>query len=190
MDMEKTEHEARANALRQLIGNTSDDYSMRRYAAMSGISITELPAKRKAWIAELRELDGHTLSLDDIKVEAIAETKELLTVALETPVEFNGKRYSVTLEKQNLLSAQLGLFGLNTQAGTPVPLHWNATGEPCEQWDFPDLLALSNRIAMHVTPLAQLQREAEMEINKCKTEEKVRAAITEYAAALSSGISE
>ena len=185
----KLANRERVKTLRQLISETGDDYSMRAYASMSGVSLAELPAMRKEWLAELRSIDGLTLSLDDVKAEAIAETKKLLANALETPIDFNGKKYSVTLEKQNLLSAQLGLFGLNSQAGSPMPLHWNATGEPCEIWEFPNLLALSNAIAAHVTPLAQLQREAEVEINDCDTEVKVRAAVAKYAIAISSGIS-
>jgi hypothetical protein len=162
---------------------------MRVYAAMSGIPLADLPEIRRAWINELHEIDNLTLTLDDIKGESIEETRRLLAHALETPITFVGKQYSVTMEKQNLLSAQLGLYSLNVAAGATPTLTWNATGEPCEPWDFADLLSLSNAIAMHVTPLAQLQRDVEVSINEAATEDDVNTAVTNYAAALTSAIS-
>ena len=185
-NMEMMEKEARANALRQLISQTADDFSIATYAARAGHDPAEMPEMRRAWIAELRKLDGHAPTLEEVKAEAVAKTRLLLANALDTPIPFNGKLYSVTLEKQNLLSAQLGLFGLNAQAGNPIPLTWNATGEPCESWKFEDLLTLSNTIAAYVKPLAQLQRDAEVDINKCTTEVKVQKTVATYVAALTS----
>jgi hypothetical protein len=187
-NMEMNEQEARANALRQLIGLTKDDFSMASYAAMAGIDPAELPGMRRAWIAELRGLEGNAPTLEEVKAEAIMESRLILAQTLETPIEFSGKLYSVTLEKQNLLSAQLGLFGLNAQAGAPTPLTWNATGEPCEPWEFEQLLTLSNTIAAHVKPLAQMQRDAEVNINKAKNEKEVRNVLTKYADALDKAV--
>ena len=189
MDLEVQEQEARANALRQVISQTADDNSMATYAARAGHDPVKMPEIRRAWIAELRKLDGNAPTLDEIKSDAIMETRVLLEKALETPIRFKDRLYSVTLEKQNLLSAQLGLFGLNTQAGIQTDLTWNATGEPCDPWAFEDLLTLSNTIAAYVKPLAQLQRDAEVEINKSTTEGKVQKAVSAYAAALTSATS-
>lgn len=136
--------------------------------------------REKAWQGP----EEPVLTFDEIKAKAIGETREILAKTLEAPIRFNDKHYSVTLEKQNLLSAQLGLYGLNTQAGIETKLTWNATGEPCEPWTFEALLTLSNTIAAHVKPLAQLQREAEVSIGKAENEKEVRDVITEYAAAL------
>ena len=105
--------------------------------------------------------------------EAIIQTHMILVEALQVPIEHGGRRFTVTKEKQNLLSAQLGLFGLNKQAGIPMELSWNATGEVCEPWEFPALLELANVMAGYVEPLAQMQREAEVRIKGAKNEQEV-----------------
>ena len=106
--------------------------------------------------------------------DGIIQTHTILVEALQVPIEHGGRRFTVTKEKQNLLSAQLGLFGLNKQAGIPMELSWNATGEVCEPWEFPALLELANVIAGHVEPLAQMQREAEVRIIHAKNEQEVQ----------------
>ena len=183
-NMEMHENEARMNALRQLISLTKDEFAMASYATMAGLDPDTLPETRKGWLAELRKLEGHAPTLEEVKTEAIIETRIMLSKTLENPIPFKGKLYSVTLEKQNLLAAQLGLFGLNEQAGIPTELSWNATGEACVPWTFEDLLTLSNTIATYVKPLAQHQRDAELAILGSKTEDKVRSAVTKYVAAL------
>lgn len=174
------ENQARINGLRQVLNMTADDNSARNYAKAAGIEITDIPDMRRSMELEIRTLEGNPPSLDEIKADAIMVTRFLLVKALENPITFNGKQYSVTLEKQNLLSAQLGIFGLNTQAGIPTELTWNATGQPCEPWTFEDLLALSNAMRMHVTPLVQKQRDTEVSIKKARTEKEVQNVITKY----------
>ena len=105
--------------------------------------------------------------------DGIIQTHMILVEALQVPIEHGGRRFTVTKEKQNLLSAQLGLFGLNSQAGIPMELSWNATGEVCEPWEFPALLELANVMAAYVEPLAQMQREAEVKIIRSKNEQEV-----------------
>jgi hypothetical protein len=180
MTSEQIEREARANALRQIINITGDEYSMRVYAAMSNISLASLPDMRRAWINELRLIDGLSLSLDDIKFEAIMETKRLLARVLEIPIVFNDKQYSVTIEKQNLLSAQLGLFGLNSQAGIPMQLTWNSTGEECVPWEYENLLDLANTIALYVEPFVGAQRHVEVIIKDADSSESVNIALEKY----------
>ena len=118
--------------------------------------------------------------LDDTKRIAINQTKHWVDNVLSNPMEFNGKYYSVTLEKQNLLSAQLGLYGLNLSMGTVIPLSWNATGEPCQDWEFTDLLALSNAIAVYVKPIVGLQQQVEQEIRNASAVEQVQLIIQNF----------
>ena len=106
--------------------------------------------------------------------DGIIQTHMILMEALQVPIEHRGRRFTVTKEKQNLLSAQLGLFGLNSQAGIPMELSWNATGEVCEPWEFPALLELANVMAGYVEPMAQMQREAEVKIIHSKNEQEVQ----------------
>ena len=66
-----------------------------------------------------------------------------------------------------------------------MELAWNAAGEVCEPCTFEDLLALSNAISNHVKPFVQLQRETEVFIRECKSENEVCAVVEEYVATLS-----
>ena len=108
---------------------------------------------------------------------AIMETKWWVVDELDKGVEFNGKIYTCTLEKQNLLSAQLGLYAMNTAAGLPANLSWNAKGEPCEEWTLEDLLALSNTISAHVAPIVKAQQEAEIAIKAATSQEEINAIV-------------
>ena len=112
--------------------------------------------------------------------DGIMQTHKILAEALQVPIEHRDRKYSVTMEKQNLLSAQLGLYGLNTQAGIPTELSWNATGEVCEPWEFPALLELANAMKSYVAPLAQMQREAEVDIRNAKGGKEVLARVDRF----------
>ena len=184
-NMEFNETTAEINALKQVINFTRDDFSAASYARMAGIEVSSINSLRKEWIKKLRDLEGHALSLEEAKEEAITETKELLAELLEMPMPFNGKQYTVSMEKQNLLSAQLGLWALNSQAGVPMELTWNATGEPCEPWEPENLLGLANAVALYVEPFVQKQRDAEVEIKKSKSKDKVNTVTEKYKNSLS-----
>ena len=112
--------------------------------------------------------------------DGIVLTHKILAEALQVPIGHRDRKYSVTMEKQNLLSAQLGLYGLNAQAGIPTELSWNATGEVCEPWEFPALLELANAMKAYVTPLAQMQREAEVLIRNSKSESEVQTHVEKF----------
>ena len=118
--------------------------------------------------------------LENHQKEAIIQTHVILAETLQTPIEHKGRYFSVTMEKQNLLSAQLGLFGLNKQVGIPMELSWNATGEICEPWEFPNLLNLANAMAAYVEPLVQMQRETEVKIKQAKDETEVQSHVERF----------
>ena len=135
---------------------------------------------RRAEKEILADLEAQMPPLGERQKEAVARTHAMLAEALQNPIEFGGRRYTVTLEKQGLLSSLLGLYGLNAQAGIPTELSWNAAGEMCEPWTFEGLLALSNAMASHVKPLAQMQREAEAMINRAGSEKEVQDELGKY----------
>lgn len=114
--------------------------------------------------------------IEAVKAAAIARTKSWVASELEKPMIWtDGKSYTVTLEKQNLLSAQLGMYMINTQMGDETPLTWNANGEPCEPWTFEDLRSLANDISAHVAPVVAKQQYAEVEIKHAATMDEINA---------------
>ena len=112
--------------------------------------------------------------------DGILATHKVLADALQVPVEHKSRYFSTTLEKQTLLMKQISLHAINEQAGIPTELSWNATGEVCEPWEFPALLELANVMAAHVEPLVQMQRKAEVDIRKAKSEKEVLARVDRF----------
>ena len=106
--------------------------------------------------------------------DGIIQTHMILVEALQVPIEHKGRFYSTTLEKQTLLLKQISLYTINKQAGMPMELSWNATGELCEPWEFPALLELANAMMVYVEPLVHMQREAEVKIIHSKNEQEVQ----------------
>ena len=120
--------------------------------------------------------------LDAAKKQRIADSKIQLAEWLENhPMQHtDGKFYSVTEEKQALLNSNLASYERAQEAGFDYPLKWNATGEECEEWDYPDLVALSLTIAGYVAPKVATQQAFEIEINACETAEQLAEVVIDY----------
>lgn len=112
--------------------------------------------------------------------KCIQQTKLWVEQELAKGIEINGKHFTCTLEKQNLLSMQLGMYTMNKQLGQDYVLMWNETGKPCEQWEYEDLLFVSNKIAEHVTPIVKKQQEAEVALANAKTVEEYKDILKDF----------
>lgn len=107
-------------------------------------------------------------------LRAIDYTKHIMNKELDKGLFYEGKYYTVTLEKQSLLSSQLGVYTMNSQFGIKAPLTWNATGEACTEWTFTELLQLSNAIALHVAPIIKKQQDQEVKIREANSIEEIQ----------------
>ena len=85
----------------------------------------------------------------------------------------DGRYYNVTLEKQNLLLANISTYQMSLQAGIPCPLTWNDTGNECEIWTFEELFRLSLEIREYVHPLTSMQQHMESNIKSCVTKKEL-----------------
>lgn len=134
----------------------------------------------------LREIAGKVTytgsELDIAKAKKIDKSKKMLAEWLEAnPMEYSdGKFYSVTEQKQSLLNSNLTSFERAQDAGIPYQLKWNSTGAECEEWDYPDLVALSLAIAGYVAPKVAMQQTTEIVINACDSIESVEAVEINY----------
>jgi len=130
--------------------------------------------------AELAEIQA--VSIEAVKAAKIAESKTQLANYLEAhPITYtDGKQYSVTAEKQSLLTSALARNQIATAAGMQTALKWNATGEECTVWEYADLAALALAIAAYVEPLVSQQQAAEVAINACSTVAEVEAIVIAY----------
>lgn len=126
--------------------------------------------------------DWTVTTLAEVKAAKIAASKTQLAEYLAThPLTYtDGKQYSVTAEKQSLLTSALARYQIATAAGVQTALKWNATGEECTVWEYADLAALALAIAAYVEPLVAQQQAAEVAINACTTVDAVKAISIAY----------
>lgn len=132
--------------------------------------------------AEEMTTEYNSKRLTEIKGDKIIESKNKLAEWLSTnPMEFtDGKLYSVTEEKQALLNGNLASYERATKAGVEYDLKWNSTGQPCESWNYDDLLTLSISIAAYVAPKVAAQQFIEIAIKECDTIEEIENIVIDY----------
>lgn len=133
---------------------------------------------------EVVESDAYNISdvLESKKTEKISESKSKLKGYLEThPLQWiDGEYYSVTEEKQALLTSNLAAYQISVAAGTPIDLTWNTTGARCKAWTYENLAALSLDIVRYVKPFVSKQQDIEIQIKNCKTQDEIDAVKIEY----------
>ncbi len=123
-----------------------------------------------------------TQRLDRHKEMRINESKNNLSTFLSLhPIQWtDGKYYSVTSDKQALLTSNLALYQISTAAGQHFKLTWNSTGDECVEWTYDDLAALALAIGVYVKPFVSHQQELEVDIKACMTSEEVDAIAIVY----------
>lgn len=121
-------------------------------------------------------------SLKPIKNNKISESKTALSAYLAShPLQWSdGKYYSVTSEKQALLTSNLALYQISASAGQPFKLTWNSTGDECVEWTYEELAALALAIGTYVKPFVSRQQELEIAIKACTTMEELNAIEINY----------
>lgn len=120
--------------------------------------------------------------LEQQKEYEISYSKQALKDYLaEHPMEWlDGKYYSVTSEKQSLLTSNLALYQVSAAAGSPFKLTWNSTGDECTEWTYENLCALALAIGVYVKPFVSKQQEIELKIKDCTTKEELNAVEIKY----------
>lgn len=120
--------------------------------------------------------------LEESKQSKIVESKTVLSEYLAShPLQWtDGKYYSVTSEKQALLTSNLALYQISTSAGQPFKLTWNSTGDECVEWAYEELAALALAIGTYVKPFVSHQQELELAIKACTTQAELDAIEINY----------
>ena len=126
------------------------------------------------------------MKLESLKTSIISQSKITLSTFLSLhPIQWtDGKYYSVTSEKQALLTSNLALYQISTAAGQPFKLTQNSTGDECVEWTYDDLAALALAIGVYVKPFVSHQQELEIGIKACTTSAEVDAIEISYDAVL------
>lgn len=120
--------------------------------------------------------------LNEIKNTKIAKSKTDLKEYLAShPLQWiDGEYYSVTEEKQALLTSNLAAYQISVAMNDPVELTWNTTGERCKKWTYENLAALSLAIVKYVKPIVSKQQDIEIRIKNCISKEEVEAIEIKY----------
>lgn len=132
-------------------------------------------------IQNIMDLQMQELLISE-KEKLIKQSKEMLVEYLKNnPLHFaDGKYYSVTQEKQNLLNNAITVYQMKTQLGLPAELKWNSTGEECSVWTLEDAISLALGIASYVEPLVTYQQSIEVQIRNCTTKEELESTVIDY----------
>lgn len=130
----------------------------------------------------IRAGDAPAETLGQGKARRVTESKSALAEHLEAhPLEWtDGKLYSVTMDKQNLLTSALARYQLAVGLGQKPKLRWNASGEECTVWTYEDLAALALEIAAYVEPFVSRQQVIEVQIMAAESREELEAVNIDY----------
>lgn len=120
---------------------------------------------------EIAGLETVIERLNNTIEELIKRSKtKLKNILKNSPVFYEGKYYTCTLEKQNILYNRIKLYEMGGKQGKIV---WNATGEESTEWDYENIIRLAHAIENYVIKFVKEQQKEEVEINKCANIEEL-----------------
>ena len=137
------------------------------------------------WLEKAKESDG---SLKDLKQEKINLSKSLLADYIAshplTSTAHGGVAgvYSVTEEKQSLMTSQYISYQAEKNVNPNAVLTWNETGKSCEVWTEEEFLQLVIEIKQYVYPLVSHQQSIEEQIHAATSIQEVEAIVIDYSA--------
>jgi len=151
------------------------------------VSINTATEPHEPVFADIMGIDPDTATLEQLKAYQIAKSKEKLEIYLEanplTSKCHGGaeKQYSITKEKQALLTQEIAIVQMAIQADIEYQPSWNAQGEPCTyDWTLEELKQLAFEAVTVVKPLVSHQQTIEAQINAAQTKEEVLAVSIDY----------
>lgn len=153
---------------------------------LTRISSTDLTVKQLN--AQLNPtINKDSCTLTELKAWQINLSKTNLDNFLNThPIKSkchggSEKLYSITKEKQSLLTQMIMIVQAAVNAGQTYQPSWNAQGEPCTyDWTLQELQKLAFEAEAVVRPLVSHQQTMEANINVAETKENVLAVKVEF----------
>lgn len=120
--------------------------------------------------------------IKQLKEYKISQSKtELKNYLASHPLQWiDGEYYSVTEEKQSLLTSNLAAYQISVSMGSPIDLTWNTTGDRCKSWTYENLAALSLAIVKYVKPFVSHQQDLEIQINSCTNKKEIEEIEIKY----------
>ena len=93
--------------------------------------------------------------------------------------------YSVTSEKQNLMTSQYVTWKIAKSINPNEKLTWNETGKSCEDWTEEEFLQLVLEIKAYVYPLVSYQQHIEENIYACPDQDELDQINIDYSSIVS-----
>ncbi|BCJ92601.1 hypothetical protein acsn021_01700 [Anaerocolumna cellulosilytica] len=132
-------------------------------------------------------IDIKTCTLKELKEWKVKQSKEKLENYLKEHILESSchgstvKAYTITKEKQSLLSQMIIIAQTAKQEDIQFQPSWNAAGEICTyDWTLEELQQLAVEIENFIRPLVQLQQTTEEAINKSINKEEVMKVNIDY----------
>lgn len=136
---------------------------------------------------EIMEIDTDNCTIEQLKNYLISKSKENLEAYLAAhPITSKchageEKKYSITKDKQALLTQMILITQVATNAGQEYHPSWNAQGEPCTyDWTLQELQQLAFEIEAIVRPLISHQQTMEFQINTAVSKEEALLITIEF----------
>ena len=151
------------------------------------VSINTIIEPHEPVFTDIMGIDPDAATLEQLKAYLITKSKEKLeTYLAANPIisKCHGgaeKQYTITKEKQALLTQEIAIVQMAIQADIEYQPSWNAQGEPCTyDWTLEELKQLAFEAVMVVKPLVSHQQTIEAQINAAQNKEDVLAISIEY----------
>ncbi len=152
--------------------------------------IVSVPEDEKQQLLKILQQNTLNNKLTVTKKRRIEYSKSLLKeYLLSNPIKSyvhdpKGAYYSVTEEKQTLLTKEIMMCQLAASTGMNYNASWNASGQACTyDWTMEQLIQLAGEIAAYVKPLISHQQTLESMINACETCEEITGIEISYGGA-------
>ena len=136
---------------------------------------------------DIMGIDTDTCTLEQLKAYLTTKSKDNLESYLAAhPITSKAhkgvdKQYTITKEKQTLLTQMIMIAQVTVNAGQTYQPSWNAQGEPCTyDWTLQELQQLAFEAEAVVRPLVSHQQTMEAEINAAETKENALAVKVEF----------
>ncbi len=139
--------------------------------------------KYDAWLEAAIRQDG---GLDAAKQEKIIRSKTELAEYIATHPLMSTAHggvmgtYSVTEEKQALMTSQYISYQAEKAVNPDAKLTWNESGKSCEVWTEEEFLRLVVEIKNYVYPLVSYQQKVEEMIQSAVTLDELDAIVIDY----------
>lgn len=139
-------------------------------------------------------IDDTEKYLNSVREEKICKSKENLTNYLaKNPLKSSvkggvEKLYTVTQEKQNLLSNVIVSY-LNSALpykieNKPIPddikIYWNCSGYICEEWTYEEITQLKQEMDEYIRPLVSMQQHLEVVLYGLPTQREIKELDVEF----------